>query len=114
MINNKDTFITKRREKIKECKTIEEVKVFKRKSRLNSRVKFVLNSLQHYKFRQHLSNKCQEKGCQLFVVDESYTSQCCGKCGEISKTFNTNRVKKCDKCKAEIDRDIKWITKYID
>jgi IS605 OrfB family transposase len=106
MISNKDKIITKRREIIKECKSIEEIKIFKRKSRLNSRVKFVLNSLQHYKFRQHLSNKCQEKGCQLFVVDESYTSQCCGKCGEISKIFSTNRVKKCDKCKVEIDRDI--------
>lgn len=76
----------------------------KRKSRLNRRVKFVLNSLSHYRFRQHLQNKCLEKGCKMEVVDESYTSMTCGSCGKQSKTYS-NRMKECS-CGCKVDRDI--------
>lgn len=79
-------------------------KEFIKKSRLNKNVKYVLNQLSHYKFRQHLANKCKEYGCQLKVVSEEYTSLSCTKCGFISKNF-VKRIKKCTQCNFEIDRD---------
>jgi transposase len=82
------------------------VKEYKRKSRLNGRVKFVLNMLSHYSFRQHLLHKCNEKGCNMIMVSEEYTSQCCGKCGKCSINYCNKRVKKCENCSLEIDRDV--------
>ena len=77
----------------------------KKFNRLNKRYKFVLQQLSHYRFRQHLLNKGEEKGCKIEIVNEAYTSQCCGGCGRLSKTYNSQRVKKC-KCGCEIDRDL--------
>ncbi len=86
-----------------ECK--KEVKLVYKKRRLNKRVKFVLNSLSHYKFRQHLSHKCDEYGCKLHVVTEEYTSKTCTNCGEQSCKYNSTRVKQCV-CGHKMDRDI--------
>jgi len=88
----------------KRTDTLFDKKEYKRKGRLNKRVKFVLNSLSHYRFRQHLLNKCKEKGCKIELINESYTSLCCGNCGLKSKTYN-NRVKSCS-CGCKIDRDL--------
>lgn len=76
-----------------------------RKSKLNKRVKFVLLMLSHYSFRQHLANKCAEYGCQLDVVTEEYTSQCCTKCGHLSQNYK-GREKHCSHCNFEINRDV--------
>ena len=80
------------------------LKRYKRVTRLNSRVKFVLNNLSHYKFKQHLLAKGKEYGCLIVEVGEEYTSKCCGKCGHISDQYK-NRIKKCPMCNLEIDRD---------
>ena len=82
----------------------EKLKNYKKKVRLNSRVKFVLNMLSHYKFRQQLLAKAEEYGCEVEEVSEEYTSQCCGKCGRISKKY-VKRIKHCPHCKMEIERD---------
>ena len=82
----------------------EKLKVYSKISRLNKRVKFVLQMESHYSFRQHLLMKCQEYGCEIKEVSEEYTSMCCTKCGVLSKTY-TNRRKKCINCNYEIDRD---------
>ena len=71
----------------------ENLKAYRRRSRLNGRVKFVLLQLSHYKFRQHLLHKCKEYGCQLAVKTEEYTSKCCGNCGILGDNYN-NRIKK--------------------
>lgn len=83
-----------------------DLKKYKKKSVLNSRVKFVLNMLSHYKFRQHLLAKGEEYGCLIKVVTEEYTSVACGKCGKLSKKYS-NRIKECTdaNCKFKIDRD---------
>ena len=80
-------------------------KYYNRKSRLSTRVKFVLNSLSHYKFREHLLNKSQEYGCAVKIVGEEYTSMTCTNCGFKSKSYN-NRIKSCSDCKYKLDRDI--------
>lgn len=81
------------------------LKIYSKKRRLNSRVKFVLQMESHYSFCQHLLLKGQEYGCEIKEVTEEYTSQCCTKCGMLSNIYN-NRIKKCKYCKYTIDRDI--------
>ena len=85
-----------------ECK--KEIKKVYKQRRLNGRVKFVLNSLSHYKFKMHLSNKCREYGSELVEVTEEYTSKTCTNCGIQSENYN-NRIKSC-KCGYKINRDI--------
>jgi transposase len=72
---------------------------------LKGSVKFVLQALRHYSFRQHLINKCEEYGCKINVVTEEYTSKTCGNCGYLSENY-TNRIKYCSNCKLKINRDI--------
>ena len=76
-----------------------------RKSKLNKRVKFVLQMLSHYKFRQHLEKKSIEYGCKMITVTEEYTSKTCTNCGKIENKFN-KRTKECSNCKYKINRDI--------
>lgn len=76
-----------------------------KKVNLCKNVKFVLNSLSHYKFQQHLIHKCKEYGCEMKIVTEEYTSKCCSRCGNLSDNY-LNRIKKCPYCNLEIDRDI--------
>lgn len=66
----------------------------------------MLGQLSHYKFRQHLQNKCSEYGCNLFVKSEEYSSKCCGNCGYLSSNYSNDRIKCCPKCFHKIDRDI--------
>jgi putative transposase len=83
----------------------EALKVYKKRNRLNSRVKFVLTHQSHYKFKQHLFNKCKEYGCKFIEVTEEYTSQLCVMCGNTDKTF-IGRIKKCKHCNYSIHRDV--------
>ena len=84
---------------------VKKLKEYKRRRRLNGRVKFVLNQLSHYKFRQHLFSKAKEYGCLCVEVSEEYTSQLCSVCGNLDKNYS-NRIKKCKHCKSEINRDV--------
>jgi len=63
---------------------------FTKKGRLNKNVKFVLQQLSHYSFRQHLINKCCEHGCHIEIVTEEFTSVTCTKCGFRSNSYNIN------------------------
>jgi putative transposase len=76
-----------------------------RRSRLNKRVKFVMQMLSHYKFRQHLKNKCNEYGCEMIVITEEYTSKTCTNCGKIENNFR-KREKQCSNCNYKVNRDI--------
>jgi transposase len=108
MVSNKKGFKTKLKEIKKEKNRNilkEKIKSFRRRSKLNGRVKFVLLRLSHYKFRQHLLHKCKEYGCQISVNSEEYTSKCCGKCGFLSEKYK-DRIKECTNCNKKIHRDI--------
>jgi len=87
-----------------ERKDKEGLKKYNRQTRLNSRVKFCLNMLSHYRFRQHLICKANEYGCRVLVVTEEYTSQLCTKCGMLSKKYK-EREKICTHCGDKIHRD---------
>jgi len=82
--------------------------VSKKENKLHPLTKRVLGQLSHYKMRERLQGKCEEYSSQYIEVDESYTTQTCGVCGEINKEVKTNKERKykCRKCKIEIDRDL--------
>ena len=62
--------------------------------------------LQHYLFKERMKEKCEEYGCSLEIVDESYTSKTCGRCGELNDSLNGQRIFNCSKCSLVIDRDV--------
>ena len=96
MISNKKSFKQHKLEFIKKGETIEEqknkAKEFTKRCKLNKSVKYVLNNLSHYTFKQHLLNKTKEYGCQCIIVSEEYNSCVCSECGHISKSY-LNRIK---------------------
>jgi transposase len=83
----------------------ENAKIFTKKCRLNKKVKYVLNTLSHFSFRQHLMEKSEEYGCELKVISEEYTSVTCTNCGHMSDNYK-KRLKDCLYCNYKIDRDL--------
>jgi putative transposase len=57
-----------------------------------------------HRFKEKLKYKCNNKGINLIIVDESYTSKTCGCCGYINDTQGKESLK-CINCHNEIDRD---------
>ena len=112
MIKNKDfakKHIKEKVNKIFKNKPREEAKKELRKyetsRRLSGRYKFILNMLSHYRFRQHLLNKCEEYGCRIKVVTEEYTSKTCTNCGHQSDIY-VKRLKYCPICRHALNRDV--------
>jgi len=112
MVDDKKRFVRRTIKKLKEEsidknkkeELLKELIKNKKENRLSRKVKFVLLSQSHYKFRQHLENKCSEYGCHLELVTEEFTSATCSKCGICSKEYK-NRIKECI-CKSNMNRDI--------
>jgi IS605 OrfB family transposase len=63
--------------------------------------------LSHYKFRERLLSKAEEFGVKCLIVDESYTTQTCGKCGTRNLKVGGAKVFKCinEDCTFKYDRD---------
>jgi transposase len=58
-----------------------------------------------YKFKQRLNHKAALLNhCHVEIVNEAYTSQTCGYCGNLKKTSDETIT--CDKCSKIFDRDI--------
>jgi putative transposase len=64
-----------------------------------------LLQLKHYKFKQRIKEKCEERCCELRICTEEYTSKTCGWCGKVNILKNYN-IFECSECKLKIDRDI--------
>ncbi|VBB18210.1 putative transposase [Yasminevirus sp. GU-2018] len=71
----------------------------------NKSVRMMLG-LSHYAFKQKLLDRAKQRGNQVLIVDESYTSKTCGRCGEIKEDLKGAKMFKCDSCGLKIDRDI--------
>ena len=56
-----------------------------------------------HSFKEKLKYKCSMYNKKLIIVDESYTSCTCGRCGNIKRT--NLEVYSCDDCGLVIDRD---------
>lgn len=72
---------------------------------LGRRVNYSLCKLSQFKFKQHIKTKSEQYGCKIYEVTEEYTSQCCGRCGKVSKHYN-EREKICCICGTRINRDL--------
>jgi IS605 OrfB family transposase len=80
----------------------------KHSSVLNSAMKRFCIALSHFTFNQRLQAKCEEFNVNFEVVDESYTSKTCGKCGELNEKLGSNELFICAHvgCKYSMPRDI--------
>jgi len=108
MISNKKE--NEEKERIRKIEDIEEAnkerRELKKKIKMSNESKFVLERLSHYKFKLYLKAKAEEYKTIVYDVIESHTSQACTICGELSKTYDKNRIKICDNCNSRIDRDV--------
>lgn len=69
----------------------------------NRKVNRYINILKHYQFRQRLKYKANVQNKEACVVNDSYTSQTCTRCGKLTKC---KRIYKCVKCEYTLGRDI--------
>ena len=76
------------------------------KNKLGKMTKRMLMSFKYYKFQNRLKEKCIENARTLYIVDESFTSKTCGRCGHLNTKLGCSKVFKCPKCNLEIDRDV--------
>ena len=58
-----------------------------------------------YSFRQKLEWKCSLYNKKIFIVDESYTSKTCGRCGVLNDVKG-NETYTCGSCGLVCDRDV--------
>lgn len=72
--------------------------------KLGKMTKRLLSMFSFFTFKQRLIYKCKQHNKKLYIVDESYTSKCCGICGNIDTMLGSKKVYKCKKCGIEIDR----------
>ena len=67
--------------------------------------------LNHFVFKQRLQFKCKQYGKKLFIVDESYTSQLCKQCNNLTKS--SSEIFHCKHCNIKVSRDLNAAKKYI-
>lgn len=62
----------------------------------------------HYKFRQLLKQKVEQRRGKLIICTEEYTSMTCGQCGRLNRSLGASKTFICpyNDCKMIADRDI--------
>jgi IS605 OrfB family transposase len=60
----------------------------------------------YYEFQQRLKYKCDLHKINYKLIDESYTSKYCSKCGYYKNDLTTEKIFICDNCDCIINRDI--------
>ena len=65
-----------------------------------------MSLLAHATFREMLKTKAKERGCQVILVSEHYTSKTCGNCSNVKYNLGSNRIYACKKCDVILDRDV--------
>lgn len=83
-----------------------EVKQMVRRSgrNINSTTSRNMLSLSHYKFSERIRWLASQRGCEVHEVNESWTTQTCGGCGNIQR-MKGKKVYECTKCGFVLDRD---------
>ena len=77
----------------------------KRNNVLTKINKRVIQSLNMYKFKERLRNKCHLYGKKYGEINEAWTSKVCSTCGNVKKEENKTKIYECQKCKIVLDRD---------
>ena len=60
--------------------------------------------LNHFVFKMRLQFKCKQYKKKLFIVDESYTSQLCRQCNNLTKS--SSEIFHCKYCNIKVSRDL--------
>jgi putative transposase len=75
--------------------------------KINSKTARSLLTFGHYAFRQTLQHKARSyANVRIHIVNESYTSKTCTRCGIIKNNLGGSKVFRCNSCGLCIDRDI--------
>lgn len=74
--------------------------------KLKKITKRLMYTFKFYQFKERLKIKCIDRGCKLHIVDESFTSKTCGKCGKLNNELGASKIFECPSCGIVIDRDI--------
>lgn len=73
--------------------------------KLSKETKRNMMNFSFYKFKQRLEHKCKLlRHCNVTIVNEAYTSQTCGYCGNLKKT--SDEIITCSSCNKIFDRDV--------
>jgi putative transposase len=80
--------------------------ICKKEGKLDKMTKRVAILMSLYVFKERLKYKCYLKCCKYKEINECYTSKTCTLCGYIKKDLGNARVFECNKCYANIERDI--------
>ena len=75
------------------------------KNNLNKMTKRIGLLMKLHQFKQRLDYKCKLRKVGLKVIDESYTSKTCTKCGFLKNDLGDSKIFKCNLCNTIIDRD---------
>ena len=78
----------------------------RKNSNLNKMIKRVALKFKFFVFSQRLQFKCSQRNCNLYIVNEKYTSKTCNKCGNYNEKLGNSRIYNCSKCHNTEDRDI--------
>ena len=73
---------------------------------INSETARMMATWAHYRFKQRLLSKASTYAhCMVEIVDESYTSMTCGRCGTLNRDIHNAEVFWCLQCGYAADRD---------
>ena len=75
-------------------------------SNITNMTKRVGLKLKFYQFSERLKYKCNISNRNYKIVNESYTSKMCSRCGNMKNDLGSNKIYKCTECNLKIDRDI--------
>jgi transposase len=78
---------------------------FHKMKKLHSKEKAKLASLSHCAFVDRLIWKSREYKCNIYEVQEDYTSKTCSNCGFLKQNLK-GRIYNCDACNNVFDRDV--------
>jgi len=73
---------------------------------LAKKTKVLAQRTNFFKFLTRLQYKCDLKGINLKITEESYTSRTCSNCSYENRNIKGNKEIKCGGCKIKINRDI--------
>lgn len=76
------------------------------KRKINTKTVRNMSLLAHATFREMLKTKAKERGCQVILVSEHYTSKTCGGCGHRKHNLGGDKIYVCKECNAILDRDV--------
>ena len=71
-------------------------------NKINNRI---LDLQSHYQFQEKMKYQGKKYNCSVMIVDESYTTKTCGKCGLLNHTVGKSKIFNCLNCKILLERD---------